>query len=108
MGRFHLASIPCAPTKKQLSLSVWEMSLSLYTRTVEARSQTGELFGFERLNALFAVKANAEQAADAAMTFGQDDDITVLTVTRLECDAASAAQYTNSTPAQAPRQAMDV
>ena len=78
--------------------------LSLYTDgLLEARSQTGELFGFERLNALFAAKANAEQAADAAMTFGQDDDITVLTVTRLECDAASAAQYTNSTPAQAPR-----
>jgi Stage II sporulation protein E (SpoIIE)/7TM diverse intracellular signalling len=45
---------------------------------VEARSRTGELLGFERA----AVLSNqtAESIAQAAQTFGQEDDITVLTV----------------------------
>ena len=32
--------------------------------------------------ALIAAQPNANQAADAAVAFGQDDDITVLTITR--------------------------
>jgi Stage II sporulation protein E (SpoIIE) len=58
--------------------------LSLYTDgLVEARSASGELFGFERLNALFSSRPSAEQATEAAVAFGQEDDITVLTLTRL-------------------------
>jgi hypothetical protein len=43
----------------------------------------GEIFGFERLRALLATKPDAGQAAESAVVFGQDDDITVLTLTRL-------------------------
>lgn len=47
---------------------------------VEARSKTGELFGFERTAALST--APAEAIAQAAEQFGQEDDITVLSLTR--------------------------
>ncbi|WP_263349887.1 PP2C family protein-serine/threonine phosphatase [Acidicapsa acidisoli] len=62
--------------------------LSLYTDgLLEARNPSGELYGFERLNALFASRPTAEDAAQAAVAFGQDDDITVLTLTRLAATA---------------------
>lgn len=59
--------------------------LSLYTDgLLEARdATTGELFGFERLHELLASRPTALQATQAAIAFGQDDDITVLTLTRL-------------------------
>ncbi len=40
----------------------------------------GELFGFARIAELLAKTGDAEKIADAAQQFGQDDDITVLTV----------------------------
>ena len=58
--------------------------LSIYTDgLVEARSAAGELYGFDRLHALFASRPSAQQATEAAVAFGQEDDITVLTLTRL-------------------------
>ncbi len=58
--------------------------LSLYTDgLLEARNPSGELYSFDRLKLLFASKPSAEQATAAAVAFGQDDDITVLTLTRL-------------------------
>jgi Stage II sporulation protein E (SpoIIE)/GAF domain len=44
----------------------------------EARSQLGELFGFERLPDLTLM--SAKEIADTAHGFGQEDDITVLTL----------------------------
>jgi serine phosphatase RsbU (regulator of sigma subunit) len=44
----------------------------------EARSQSGELYGFERLSALTMM--DAQEIAQAAQRFGQEDDITVLTL----------------------------
>ena len=49
---------------------------------VEARHSSGELFGFERVHNLS--NQSAFYIADAAREFGQEDDITVLTVRRLE------------------------
>jgi hypothetical protein len=58
--------------------------LALYTDgLLEARSQNGDLYSFGRLKTLFATRPTAEQAAEAAVNFGQDDDITVLTLTRI-------------------------
>jgi hypothetical protein len=55
--------------------------LSLMTDgVVEARNEGGELFGFERTATLSS--NTAEAIAQAAQAFGQDDDITVLTVAR--------------------------
>ena len=71
--------------------------LALYTDgLLEARSTTGELYGFDRLRTLFAADPTADQATEAAVAFGQDDDITVLTLTRLGVEEASTAQYSAS------------
>jgi sigma-B regulation protein RsbU (phosphoserine phosphatase) len=48
---------------------------------VEARQPSGELFGFDRVHNLS--NQTAFYIADAAKAFGQEDDITVLTVRRL-------------------------
>jgi hypothetical protein len=52
---------------------------------VEARARTGELLGFERAAALSTQPA--ESIAQAAQTFGQEDDITVLTLARRSPEA---------------------
>jgi ABC-type uncharacterized transport system ATPase component len=56
---------------------------------VEARDAKGELFGFERTAAIS--DTSAHQIAAAAEQFGQDDDITVLKITRL-ADAISGGK----------------
>jgi serine phosphatase RsbU (regulator of sigma subunit) len=48
---------------------------------VEARDARSELLGFERLAALTTKRA--AEIADAAQRWGQEDDITVLTVARV-------------------------
>ena len=47
---------------------------------VEARNTSGELFGFERTQRI--TNSGAQAIAQAAVEFGQNDDITVLSVTR--------------------------
>ncbi len=50
---------------------------------VEARSEKdGQLYGFERLATLLTANPSAQQVAEQAMKFGQEDDISVLSVTR--------------------------
>lgn len=57
-------------------------SLTLMTDGVlEARNAEGELFGFERTRDLS--KQSPEEVAQAAQAYGQEDDITVLTLTWL-------------------------
>ncbi|UWZ86892.1 PP2C family protein-serine/threonine phosphatase [Occallatibacter riparius] len=58
---------------------------------VEARNKSGELFGFERAAKLSSEPA--ERVAEAAQRFGQEDDITVLTISR----AASAEEVPGAT-----------
>ncbi len=53
---------------------------------VEARRPSGELFGFDRVHNLS--NQSAFYLAEAAKSFGQEDDITVLTVRRLAQMAA--------------------
>ena len=47
---------------------------------VEAQDSTGQLFGFQRTEDLLAQTFTASSLAEAAQAFGQEDDITVLTV----------------------------
>ncbi len=69
--------------KVQLRLAVGDR-LTLYTDgLLEARNSTGDIFSFERLRALIGTQPDAKEATDAAVAFGQDDDITVITLTRL-------------------------
>jgi serine phosphatase RsbU (regulator of sigma subunit) len=55
---------------------------------VEARNAQGELFGFERTAAISS--ESAESIARAASTFGQEDDITVLTLELVATGVAHA------------------
>jgi hypothetical protein len=66
---------------------------------VEAREGSGALFGFERTTALSLLPAEA--IATAAQQFGQDDDITVLTLTRLGVGHPSSLPIRGSHPVPA-------
>jgi serine phosphatase RsbU (regulator of sigma subunit) len=55
---------------------------------VEATSATGELFGFERTHQIS--QQSAAQIAQAVQAHGQQDDITVLTLTFAPGDALCA------------------
>ena len=61
-----------------LRLNAWDTLTFLSDGVVEARNASSELFGFERARAIST--GSAEQIAQAARAFGQDDDITVLTL----------------------------
>jgi serine phosphatase RsbU (regulator of sigma subunit) len=65
----------------RLYLHPGDRLLMLSDGVVEARNSSGELFGFSRVHNLS--NQSAYYIADAAKTFGQEDDITVLTVRRL-------------------------
>ncbi|MHB1959549.1 MAG: PP2C family protein-serine/threonine phosphatase [Acidobacteriaceae bacterium] len=59
---------------------------------VEARSEKdGQLYGFARLATLLGANPSAQQVAEEAMKFGQEDDISVLSVTRLQAMKAVLA-----------------
>ena len=80
--------------------------LSVYTDGVlEATNAAGELFGFERMKALFAARPTAEEAVRAAIDFGQEDDITVLTLTRLAAGVESTTSLSAPILAAEPAEA---
>jgi serine phosphatase RsbU (regulator of sigma subunit) len=60
----------------------------LSDRVVEAQSTSCELFGLDRAAAIST--QSAEQIAAAAKRFGQDDDITALTLTFAPIEVAHA------------------
>ena len=75
---------------------------ALYTDgLLEARSANGEIFSFDRLDALFATHPDAAKASATAVDFGQDDDITVLTLTRLGSGEQSTSKLSAPHLAQA-------
>jgi serine phosphatase RsbU (regulator of sigma subunit) len=49
----------------------------------EAMDQRGQLFGFERVHQLLQSAHSAAEIAAAAQTFGQEDDISVIAISRL-------------------------
>jgi serine phosphatase RsbU (regulator of sigma subunit) len=50
---------------------------------LEARNESGELFGFDRTREIS--ERTAQAIVDAARQFGQEDDITVMTVRFAPC-----------------------
>jgi hypothetical protein len=59
-------------------MAAWERLVMLSDGVPEARADSGELYGFERLPSLTLMSSRA--IAETAQKFGQDDDITVLTL----------------------------
>jgi Stage II sporulation protein E (SpoIIE) len=88
-GGLPLGAIPeVTYDEVRLYLHPGDRLLMLSDGVVEAQQPTGELFGFDRVHNLS--NQSAFYIADAAKSFGQEDDITVLTVRRL-AEAAAVA-----------------
>ena len=62
----------------RFQLEAGQSMLFVSDGVVEARNEAGELFGFERTREISG--QSAEKIAQAAQKFGQEDDITVLTL----------------------------
>lgn len=73
----------------ELQLNVGDHLVLISDGIVEAMDTKGTLFGFERIRKLLEQPIAAGDIANAAKEFGQEDDITVLTVRRL-VEAAAA------------------
>jgi serine phosphatase RsbU (regulator of sigma subunit) len=87
--------------ERQLQLEEGD-HIALYTDgLIEARNVHGELFSFDRLHTLFASRTCAADACEAAVSFGQDDDITVLTLTRLGTGQRPSTEFSTPTLASA-------
>jgi hypothetical protein len=86
-------------TRKRPGLLAVGLALTpLWHEVVEARNPSGDLFGFEHARSISA--QSAVEIAAAAQAHGQEDDITVLTLTfasaeRLVCQPGSP-KLTNS------------
>jgi len=74
-------SAEAAYVESTFQLAAGEQLTLLTDGVVEARDKSGALFGFERAAALSTEPAEA--IAQAAQAFGQDDDITALTLQRM-------------------------
>lgn len=78
-GAFPLGALPAVSFPSQrFQLSAGDSLLLISDGVIEARNTAGELFGFERTREIST--QSAEAIAKAAQNFGQEDDITVLTL----------------------------
>jgi hypothetical protein len=84
LGALPDVSFPSA----HLQLSRGESMLFVSDGVIEARNSAGELFGFDRTRAISS--QSAESIASAAQAHGQEDDITVLTLTLAPVEVAHA------------------
>ena len=70
-------------THTQLALIPGDRLTLVSDGIAEAAGPDGELFGFERTESLLERARSAAEIADAAQAFGQQDDISVIAITRL-------------------------
>jgi serine phosphatase RsbU (regulator of sigma subunit) len=66
----------------QFQLAPQDRLMLLSDGVAEAQNERGELFGFDRIQSMLQKPVAASEVAAAAQTFGQEDDISVLQVTR--------------------------
>jgi Stage II sporulation protein E (SpoIIE) len=66
----------------QFQLQKDDRLLLMSDGVVEAQDEQGQLFGFERIQALLQKPITAAEVATAAQNFGQQDDISVLRIVR--------------------------
>jgi serine phosphatase RsbU (regulator of sigma subunit) len=70
------------PSLMRFKLAVGDKLLLMSDGIAEAMDADGQLFGFDRIHDLLRTATTAAQLASAAQSFGQDDDISVISVTR--------------------------
>jgi hypothetical protein len=83
-----LADAPCSETTLRLAPN--DTLTFLSDGVVEARNARGELYGFDRTRKIS--RKSAAEIAQTAQDFGQEDDITVLTLSYAGSDVAAAAR----------------
>jgi hypothetical protein len=82
-GALPLGTIPDADHSiTRLTLQPGDSLIVMSDGIVEAQNPRGDLFGFDRINELLEENSSAEEIANAAQAFGQEDDILVLQVRR--------------------------
>jgi hypothetical protein len=97
-GSLPLGIIPEMEYEESMLALAAGDTLTLMTDGVpEAQNAHKELFGFDRLGGLLAKHPSAAQVVEAACSFGQEDDITVLTLTRLAASAPAHVSTLNLT-----------
>lgn len=80
-GSLPLGMLPKADfTVMNLQLEPGDNLMLLSDGVVEAQNEEGRLFGFDRIRQMLATRATAADLASAAQTFGQQDDISVLSI----------------------------
>jgi Stage II sporulation protein E (SpoIIE) len=82
-GALPLGMMPGAEfSVMRFKLAEGDRLMLLSDGIVEAMDDEGHLFGFERVHDLLHTKRSAAEVASAAQSFGQEDDISVISVTR--------------------------
>jgi serine phosphatase RsbU (regulator of sigma subunit) len=75
----------------RFKLQVSDKLVLLSDGVVEAMDDHGQLFGFDRVLELLSTAKSAAEVANAAQSFGQEDDISVISVTRTSMLESAAA-----------------
>jgi serine phosphatase RsbU (regulator of sigma subunit) len=79
------------PSVMQFQLKKGDRLLLMSDGIAEATDANGRLFGFERVNELLRTAPTIAEIAGAAQAFGQEDDISVISVTRTAVAEFAAA-----------------
>jgi hypothetical protein len=83
-GALPLGIIEAAePSVMRLQLNLADNLFLLSDGIAEAMDSDGNLFGFERIHELMRAETTAAQLAAAAQAFGQEDDISIISITRI-------------------------
>ncbi|HUY80275.1 MAG TPA: PP2C family protein-serine/threonine phosphatase [Acidobacteriaceae bacterium] len=82
-GAVPLGMFPNAEfSSMEFELNPGDRLMMLSDGVSEARSETGELFGFDRIHRILDKPISARDVAETARQFGQEDDISVLSIVR--------------------------
>ncbi|HTV05153.1 MAG TPA: SpoIIE family protein phosphatase [Acidobacteriaceae bacterium] len=82
-GSVPLGMFPNAEfSSMQFQLKPGDRLILVSDGIAEARSETGELFGFDRVHQMLTKPISAKEIATTAKNFGQEDDISVLSIVR--------------------------
>jgi serine phosphatase RsbU (regulator of sigma subunit) len=78
------------PSAMHFELKAGDRLVLMSDGIAEAMDANGQLFGFDRVHELLRTATTAAEIARAAQAFGQEDDISVISVTRTAVQATVA------------------